>query len=384
MEDRIRQVAQEITNYLKYSDRMQKTIVFCQSEEHAERMRVALVNLNQDMVRENPDYVVRITGSDDYGKSKLSYFISVGTPYPVIATTSKLLSTGVDCKMTKLIVLDQMIGSMTEFKQIIGRGTRIREQDGKLYFELMDFRGNVRHFADPDWDGTPEKPDPNYPPKPKPTNPTPPPPPPEKPDPPEKPKKYIVTRSGCRVETWGKVVAIYDPHGKLLRQENIIDYTKTNVLGQFASLEKFIQRWNSAEKKESIRDLLRLEFGIDLEALKAEQNMTDVDDFDFLCHIAFDKKPLTRRERANNVKKRDFLSRYSGTARDVLETLLEMYMNEGIYELDSPTDVLKLPIFQRFGTPSRIAVYFGGRDGYLRAVRELENELYNAGYNGSP
>lgn len=372
IQDRIHQVAAEITRYLKSTDRMAKTIVFCATEDAAERMRIELVNLNSDMVKKNPDYVVRITGSDDYGKSKLDYFISVSEPYPVIATTSKLLSTGVDCKMTKLIVLDEMIGSMTEFKQIIGRGTRLREKEGKTHFTVMDFRNVSRLFVDPDWDG-PVTIDGDF-------NPD------KQPrsgghggddpgivliDPPPMP---IVDKDGCRVEIIHKTVAVYDTNGKLLRQESIVDYTKENIRGQYASLDNFIREWSKEEKKATIKEIL-LEKGINLEMMKADQNMADVDDFDFICHVAFDKKPLTRKERANNVKKRDFLSKYSGVAREVLEALLDKYMNTGIYEIEK-TEVLKLDPFMKMGKPSKIAGYFGGKAGYQQAVKELENEIY--------
>jgi type I restriction enzyme R subunit len=374
IEDRTYEVAKEITEYLKSTDRMQKTIVFCANEDHAERMRIALNNLNADMVKQNPDYVVRITGSDAYGKSKLDYFISVSSPYPVIATTSKLLSTGVDCKMAKLIVLDQMIGSMTEFKQIIGRGTRIREKEGKTHFTVMDFRNVTRLFADPDWDGPIEQDD-NYGkgdshiPEPGPDTPY---------GPDSEPKeKPFVDANGCKVEIIGKIVSVYDANGKLLRQESIIDYTKSNILGTYASLDNFIRHWSVEEKKENIRALF-LERGINLENLKADQNMADVDDFDFICHVAFGQKPLTRQERANNVKKRDFLNKYKGAAREVLEALLDKYMNAGIYEIEK-TEILKLDPFQKFGKPSRIAQFFGGKDGYLRAIKELEEELYKVG-----
>ena len=374
IEDRIQQVASEITRYLKSTDRMAKTIVFCANEDAAERMRVVLVNLNADMVKKNPDYVVRITGSDAYGKSKLKYFISTSTEGPVIATTSELLSTGADCKMTKLIVLDKMIGSMTEFKQIIGRGTRLREKDGKTHFVVMDFRNVTRLFADPDWDG-PIEIDPGFgtggqrPASPPDGSGDPP-----GGDPSPKGPKPIVDRNGCKVEIVHKTVSIYDANGKLLRQESIVDYTKENVRGEYASLDNFIQQWSAQDKKEKIRDLLR-ERGIDLELMKAEQNMTDVDDFDFICHVAFDKKPLTRKERANNVKKRDFLSRYSGVAREVLEALLDKYMNTGIYEIEK-TEILKLDPFMKIGKPSKIAGYFGGKQGYLKAVQELEQAIY--------
>ena len=373
IEDRIQQVAAEITRYLKSTDRMAKTIVFCATEDAAERMRQALVNLNSDMVKENPNYVVRITGSDDYGKKKLDYFISVSAPYPVIATTSKLLSTGADCKMTKLIVLDEMIGSMTEFKQIIGRGTRLREKEGKTHFVVMDFRNVTRLFADPDWDG-PIEIDPGFPGH-KPPQPGDDPNPPVPPTPPNPPTvKPVVGRDGCKVEIIHKTVSVYDANGKLLRQESIVDYTKENIRGEYASLDNFIRQWSKEEKKEKIREML-LERGIDLELMKSDQNMADVDDFDFICHVAFDKKPLTRKERANNVKKRDFLSKYSGVAREVLEALLDKYMNTGIYEIEK-TEILKLDPFLKLGKPAKIAGYFGGKAGYIQAVRELEKAIY--------
>lgn len=373
IEDRIYQVANEITEYLKSTDKMAKTIVFCASEKHAEQMRIALNNLNSDMVKENPDYVVRITGNDGYGKSKLDYFISVSSKYPVIATTSELLSTGADCKMTKLIVLDKMIGSMTEFKQIIGRGTRLREKDGKTNFTVMDFRNVTRLFADPDWDG-PIEIDPDFPKKKGETGGTDGNGGGEKPQPTVKP---IVDKNGCTVSVIQKTVSVYDANGKLLKQENIIDYTKSNILGYSASLEQFIRRWSTEEKKSAITELLR-EQGIDLESLKAEQNMSDVDDFDFICHIAYGAKPLTRQERANNVKKRDFFSKYSGAAKEVLEALLDKYMNAGISELES-ADVLRLDPLNKFGKPAKIAQLFGGREDYIKAVKELENNIYMVG-----
>ena len=373
IEDRLNQVALEITNYLRQTDRMAKTIVFCATEEHAERMRIALSNLNADMVKENPDYVVRITGSDVYGKSKLKYFISATQPYPVIATTSKLLSTGADCKMTKLIVIDQMINSMTEFKQIIGRGTRLREKQGKTHFTIMDFRGVSRLFADPDWDG-PIEPHPYYDPdRPKVIVDPPSPPPPPGPPVDYEPKPYV-DRNGCEVRVINKTVSVYDANGKLLRSESIIDYTKTNITGEYASLDNFIRQWTAEEKKEKIQGLLRAR-GIDLDAMKADQNMSDVDDFDFICHVAFDKKPLTRKERAEGVKKQDFFSQYSGVAKEVLEVLLDKYMNIGIYQIESIA-VLNLDPLRKYGSPSKIVRYFGGKQGYLDAVRSLENAIY--------
>ena len=294
-------------------------------------MRDMLAQLNQDIVKQNPDYVVRITGSDEVGKSKLDYFRSTTEKYPVIATTSKLLSTGADIKMTKLIVLDEMIGSMTEFKQILGRGTRPAGKRGQDPFRRDGFpqtspgclltptgtalwrltrnseqpkdkgrtcpRRKKRRGKD-DHDGSAKLPTP------------------------------IVDENGCKVRIIQKTVSIYDTDGKLLRQESIIDYTKENILAGMPLWTTSSTNGSAQDKKEAIRDLLR-QRGIDLEQVKAEQGMTDVDDFDFICHVAFDKKPLTRRERANNVKKRDFLSKYSGAAYQVLEALLDKYCNIG-------------------------------------------------------
>ena len=272
-----------------------------------------------------------------------------------------------------------MISSLTEFKQIIGRGTRLREKEGKNHFVVMDFRNVTRLFADPDWDGPIEMvegydPNAKKPPKQPKDHPG---------DPPIDPPPVgikvvpIVDANGCRVEIIGKSVSVYDANGKLLRHESIVDYTKSNIVGKYASLDNFIQQWSAEDKKRVITELLR-EQGIDLEAMKAEQNMSDVDDFDFICHVAFDKKPLTRKERADNVKKRDFLSKYSGVAREILEALLDRYMNTGIYEIEQ-TEVLQLDPFRKYGKPSKIASYFGGREGYRQALKELEAELYKAG-----
>jgi len=372
IEDRIREVAHEITEYLKHTDRMAKTIVFCADEDHADRMRMALVNENSDMCKMNPDYVVRITGSDTYGLSKLKYFTSVSPKGPVIATTSKLLSTGVDCKMVKLIVLDQNINSMTEFKQIVGRGTRIREKEGKTHFTIMDFRNITRLFADPDWDG-PIEVDEQYgtiPTKGYPhgeDN------PPSKAG--EKAPKPVVDRNGCTVKIINKTVSVYDVDGKLLRVESITDYTKKNINDTYANLDDFIQHWNEAEKKAEISDMLR-ESGIDLQALKDDQKMGNVDDFDFICHIAYGKKPLTRRERAENVKKRDIFNKYGPQAQKVLEALLDKYANEGISQLESKS-VLGLDPFRQMGKPSKIAMFFGGKPQYEEAVKELEELIYS-------
>ena len=376
LEDRINEVANEITEYLKSTDRMQKTIVFCATEDAAERMRIALVNLNADMVADNPDYVVRITGSDTYGKSKLDYFISVSSEYPVIATTSELLSTGADCKMTKFIVLDKYIESMTTFKQIIGRGTRIREKEGKTHFAVMDFRGVTKLFADPEWDGPIEQDEHFHHGG---TEPHDKPPYSEDPDDvipvdPDKLGTPIVDKDGCRVKIINKTVSVYDANGRLLRQEDIIDYTRTNIKGEYASLSDFIHKWKASDKKEKIRKALA-EMGIDLEALKKDQNMADVDDFDFICYVAYGQKPLTRAERANNVKKRDFFSKYSGDARAVLEILLDKYMNQGITEVEN-IKVLSLADFEKYGKPAKIVKLFGGKVQYEQAVKELEENIY--------
>ena len=373
LQDRIDEVAREITEYLKSTYRMMKTIVFCDSEDHAERMRIALINHNSDMVKESPDYCVRITGSDVYGKSKLDYFISVSEPYPVIATTSELLSTGADCKMTKLIVLDKTVESMTTFKQIIGRGTRIREKDGKTHFIVMDFRNVTRLFSDPDWDGPVEQ-DEGFQhggSKPKggghggdggkepPVDPVEPP---------------IVDKDGCRVKIINKTVSVYDANGKLLRQEDIIDYTRTNIKGEYASLSDFIRKWKASDKKKTIEESF-MAMGIDLKALKADQGMEDVDDFDFICYVAYGKKPLTRKERANNVKKKDFFSKYSADAQAVLDILLDKYMNQGITEVED-IKVLSLADFANYGKPAKIVKLFGGKAQYEAAVKELEASIY--------
>jgi len=379
IEDRIREVAQEITNYLKSTDRMAKTIVFCADETLAERMRMALANANADMCKKNPDYVVRITGSDEYGKGKLDYFISVAEKYPVIATTSKLLSTGVDCKMTKLIVLDQQIGSMTEFKQIIGRGTRLREKEGKTDFTVMDFRNVTRLFADPDWDG-PIEIDPDYPPKqkeqktyvlpeeddePKGM---------KEPDPEPRPKP-IVAKDGCQVIVINKVVSVYETNGKLLRTESITDYTKKSIVDTYATIDTFTSKWQETKKKSDISEMLK-ETGIDLASLKHDQDMDDVDDFDFICHITYGKKTLTRHERAEQVKKRDIFSKYGEQARLVLEALLDKYTKEGVSGLESFT-VLENDPFRKLGSKANIVKFFGGKQGYLDAVKELEQNIYS-------
>ena len=367
IQDRTRAVAERITDYLKRHGRMQRTIVFCANEEAAERMRKEITNLNADMMRKNPDYAVRITSSDNYGKSKLEYFTSVDSEYPVIATTSELLSTGVDTKTVQLIVLDKNISSMTQFKQIIGRGTRIREDKGKLSFTVMDFRGVSRLFADPEWDG-PLDISSDFDPEAQTST--------HKPPTQTHRIKPVVDRDGCPVEVTSETVSVYDSAGKLLRQENIIDYTKRNIRGEFADLQQFLLRWNTATKKQEITELFK-DMGIDFEMLKKEQNMQDTDDFDFICYVAFAQKPLTRAERAEKVKRSDFFSKYSGPAREILEALLERYVNYGVSELENPA-VLKIPPFTKYGKPAKIASLFT-ETTYADSVNELENLIYMAG-----
>lgn len=387
IQDRINEVAAEITKFLKETDRLSKTIVFCPTEDAAERMRIALNNLNSDMILRDKNgnvkeqYVVRITGSDKYGKSKLEYFTSVSQTYPVIATTSKLLSTGTDCKMVKLIAIDEIINSMTEFKQIIGRGTRLRFDEGKTHFTIMDFRRVSHLFSDPEWDGEIEQDedfgtddsgvsrngdnsetgsatgdDMN----------------PNPPNPPH--EKQIVGEGGVKIEVLQRVVSIYDASGKLLKNESIEDYTKESIIGTYKTLENFVQTWNEEQKKEVVRDMLR-EKGIDIEMVKKEQKMEDVDDFDFICHIAFNQKPLTRRERAENVKKRDVFSKYGKDAREIIDALLDKYAELGIYDIES-TEILKQNPFTKYGKPARIAKLFGGSENYRKALREIATELY--------
>lgn len=388
IDDRTKKVAQKVTEFLKKTDRFSKTIVFCIDIDHAERMRQALVNENLDLVRENHKYIMRITGDNAEGKAQLDNFIDEESLYPTIVTTSKLMTTGVDCKTCKLIVLDNIFGDngMTEFKQIIGRGTRLKPEYGKEYFTIMDFRNASRLFADPDWDGEPVQiyePDdgeeivPNVP------------------DDGETETggndgnsdygfvddgdgeinetrvKYRV--NDVEVTVISERVQYYDKDGKLIT-ESITDYSKKNILNEFATLDNFLNRWNSEEKKEAIIEELK-EQGVLLEALREDIGNPDIDDFDLICHIAFDKKPLTKAERANNVKKRGYLYKYSDMAQSVLERLLERYMNEGITDLENP-QVLELDDFKEFGSPLKIVKLFGNKKKYIEAVKELEKEIY--------
>lgn len=384
IDDRTKKVAQKITEFLKKTDRFSKTIVFCVDIDHAERMRQALVNENSDLVKENSKYIMRITGDNQEGKAQLDNFIDEESLYPTIVTTSKLMTTGVDCKTCKLIVLDNIFGDngLTEFKQIIGRGTRLKPEYGKEYFTIIDFRNASRLFADPDWDGEPtqiyepneDNGDDIIP--------------PEEVSPEaetdsmgdsdnewddenEKTTKYVVR--DVEVTVISERVQYYGKDGKLIT-ESLIDYSKKNIIDEFATLDTFLNRWNSEDKKEAIVEELK-EHGVLLDALREEIGNPDIDDFDLICHIAFDKKPLTKAERANNVKKRGYMYKYSDMAQSVLERLLERYMNEGVKNLGK-IETLELDDFKEFGSPLKIVKLFGNKKKYIEAVRELEKEIY--------
>jgi type I restriction enzyme R subunit len=369
LEKRTELVAQRITKFLKATDRFAKTIVFCEDIDHAERMRQALVNENADLIAQNEKYVMRITGDSPEGKAELDNFILPEQRYPVLVTTSKLLNTGVDAQTCKLIVLDQRIESMTTFKQIIGRGTRINEDYGKFWFTIMDFKKATELFADPDFDGPPIQ---IY--EPKPDEPI------EPPDdggiivdPPEPPVgrvKYVV--GTVEVMVLRERVQYFDKDGKPIT-ESLKDYTRKAVLKNFASMDAFLDHWGNAEQKR----LLVEEFvgrGIFLEALAEEVGLA-YDPFDLVCHVAYDQPPLTRKERAANVRKRNYFTKYGEQARAVLDALLDKYADEGLEPVES-VDVLKVQPFNRLGTPVELVRAFGGRAKYLQAVRELEKELY--------
>lgn len=382
IDDRTNAVARRVTEFLKKHDRFAKTIIFCIDIDHAERMRSALVNLNQDLVKENSKYVMRITGDNPEGKAQLDNFIDRSSKYPTIVTTSKLLTTGVDAKTCKLIVLDSNINSMTEFKQIIGRGTRLDPEYGKEYFTIMDFRNVSRLFADPDFDGEPEVileiPEGDE----IPDDPT-----PDGWDDPEGEGGFDDGETGdggtgrvkyrvndVEVQVVSERVHYYDVNGKLIT-ENLIDYTKKNIHNEYATLEAFLRKWNESEQKSVILDELK-EQGVLLEALfEQEPQLRELDEFDLICHLAYDQPPLTKAERANNVKKRGYIYEYQDVAREVLELLLEKYMNEGIQEIDG-TEILELPEFQRFGSSLKIVKAFGGKKSYLAALKRLKDEIY--------
>ena len=388
LDDRTVLTAKKITEFLKESgDRFQKTIVFCVDEEHAARMRQALVNENADLVAENQRYVMRITGSDKEGQDQLGNFIDPESKYPVLVTTSRLLSTGVDAQTCRLIVLDRAVGSMTEFKQIVGRGTRVHEDSKKFYFTLIDFRGATSHFADPDFDGdpvqiyTPGDGDPITPPDDAPQGDDTIPPTPDDnetvvdqpglPLPPGGPiRKIYVDGVGARI--LAERVEYLDENGKLVT-ESLRDFTKTALKKRFASLDEFLKRWKSAERKQAIIEELEAE-GLALDAI-ADELGKSLDPFDLICHVAFDKKPLTRRERAENVKKRDVFTKYGPQARAVLDALLEKYRDEGVLNLDD-ANVLKVTPFTALGSVVQLIKAFGGKEGFEKAVYELQDAIY--------
>lgn len=370
LEQRTKLVAEKITEFLKATNRYDKTIVFCDNIDHAERMRQALVNENADLVKENSKYVMRITGDSEEGKAQLDNFIDPEKRYPVIATTSQLMSTGVDAQTCKLIVLDKRIASMTEFKQIIGRGTRINEDYGKLYFTIMDFKQATALFADPAFDGDPVQ---IYEPGGR-DSPIPPGDPADSSKPndsePNGTVKYVVDNVEVRVAT--QRVQYLDADGKLIT-ESIRDYSRSNVLKTFRSLDDFLTVWNDAERKQAILDELASK-GVFMDEL-AEQVGKEYDAFDLICNIAYDQKPLTRRERAENVKKRNVFGKYGAKAREVLEALLEKYQDNGISTVES-LDILKVDPLTAIGTPLELVALFGNKEGYLAAIRELEIALY--------
>jgi type I restriction enzyme, R subunit len=389
LEKRTAVVAAKVTEFLKATNRFAKTIIFCENIEHAERMRQAMVNANPDLAAANPNYVVRITGDNPAGKAQLDNFIDPEKTYPVIATTSQLMSTGVDAQTCQLIVLDKRIGSMTEFKQIIGRGTRINEDYGKLFFTIMDFKRATVLFADPDFDGPPEQiyvPGPGEPPVPPDAPPgedeggvqeDPPPYGDDQPDPfggdeggGDPPTKYYVDNVMVRVAT--ERVQYLDESGKLIT-ESLKDYSRKTVRKEFASLDAFLTVWNDAEKKQAILEELATK-GVFLDEL-ADQVGRDYDAFDLICHVAFDAPPLTRKERADKVKKRNVFAKHGDKARAVLDSLLQKYAESGITSVES-LDILKVDPFTQHGTPIEIVKLFGGKPGYLKAIRELESELY--------
>ena len=370
LEKRTELVARKVTEFLKGTDRYAKSILFCENIDHAERMRQALVNENADLVSKNDKYIMRITGDETLGKAELDNFIDPESRYPVVVTTSKLLSTGVDTQTCKLIVLDQTIKSLAAFKQIIGRGTRIKEDYDKLYFTIIDFKKATELFADPGFDGEPVQ---IY--EPGPGNPLVPPDLPE-----EEPGEEEETSSGrtkyyvndVEVSIVAERVQFIGHDGKLITEE-LKDYTRKNIRREYASLNAFLKVWTGAERKRAIIEELN-EQGVLLDAL-AEEVGRDYDPFDLVCHVAFDKPPLTRRERANNVRKRDLFSRYGEKARAVLDALLDKYADTGIEQIED-LGILKVQPINELGTPLEIVSLFGGREGYLKAVKEMESQIY--------
>lgn len=378
LNQRTKLVAKCVMQLLNATDPFSKTIIFCEDIDHAERMRVALVNAAGKLALDNPKYVMRITGDSVEGKAELDNFIDPESKFPVIATTSELLTTGVDAKTCKLIVLDKTIKSMTTFKQIVGRGTRIEEDYGKFFFTVMDFKNATELFKDPDFDGDPVviyEPDPwddPVPPDPEPN-----------PDPyggvisedptPYGPKKIHV--SGVEVHILSKTVEYRGDDGKMIT-ESYCDYSRKNIRKEYASLDEFINKWNTTKKKEAIVKELE-EYGIELSKL-AEEVGKEYGDFDLICHVAYGAPPLTRKERAENVKKRNYFTKYGEQARAVLEALLDKYADEGVLTIESPK-VLKLTPFDKMGTPVEIINdVFGGKANYETALQELEREIFDS------
>ena len=395
IDERTKRVARKVSDFLKESgDRFQKTIVFCVDTEHAARMRQALINENQDLVQQNSRYIMRITGNDAEGCAEIGNFIDPEAKYPVIVTTSRLLSTGVDAQTCRLIVLDREVQSMTEFKQIVGRGTRVHEDTKKYYFTLIDFRKATNHFADPEFDGAPVQiyepgendpvtPPDNVPPAKDEDEPIPP-----EPDKDEiivvnaaqnditiptdngGPRKYYI--HGEPVMIVAERIEYLDENGNLVT-EGLRDYSKKTLRKRFASLDEFLKSWNGAERKDAIIEELKKE-GLLFEPL-AEEVGNNLDPFDLICHVAFDQPPLTRRDRAQNVRKRDVFTKYGSQARAVLEALLQKYQDEGVTALDDPR-ILKVAPFDSMGTPVQLLKQFGGRSGFEKAVHELQSALY--------
>jgi type I restriction enzyme R subunit len=381
LDERTTLVAKKVSDYLKQSgDRFQKTILFCVDQEHAGRMRQALVNENRDLVHANHRYVMRITGNDPEGLAELGNFIDPESRYPVLVTTSRLLSTGVDAQTCRLIVLDREVGSMTEFKQIVGRGTRVHEDSRKLYFTLMDFRGASNHFADPSFDGepvqiyAPDDQDELVP--------------PAEDAPLDDDEQDVVydpdgeeasEQAGSKIYVQGVEVKIIaeraqylDAYGKLIT-ESLHDFTKKALRKQFVSLDQFLQRWNTTQRKQLIIDELTNE-GLTLELLQAEAG-SEFDPFDLICQIAFDAKPLTRRERAAKVPKQTLFTKYGPQARAVLDALLVKYQDEGLINLED-LQLLRIPPFSTLGTPVELVKAFGGVSHFEQAVHELQDALY--------
>ena len=378
LDDRTELVARKVTEFLKQSgDRFQKTIIFCVDQEHAGRMRQALVNENADLVDQNHHYVMRITGNDPEGQAQLDNFMDPESRYPVLVTTSRLLSTGVDVQTCRLIALDRIVGSMTEFKQIVGRGTRVHEDTRKFYFTLIDFRGATKHFADADFDGEPVQiyepgdGDPMIPPDdvPHPDDSDDPVSPDQQPDLGGAEKVYV---DGVGATIVAERVEYLDKDGRLIT-ESLRDFTKKELKKHFASLDDFLGRWHAAERKQAILKELETR-GLALDKIGDELDV-DLDSFDLICHLAFDAEPLTRRERAENVRKQNAFAKYGDRARAVIDALLDKYADEGVTDF-TDADVLRISPFTELGTPVQLINAFGGKNEFLEAARDLQSALY--------